>query len=581
MDVKAAKVVAGLEPENTNMFLLSLVDCASDSSYDNATAVRRVLAGEAPGQSPPPLTTKAKTTVVAESKNDDGIGSKGQIGDDDAKGALLESKPRGDAELLSERGKSRGGTRGGKPQTSSSDMGLNGSASAALNLDPEIERCDGTEGTTQGLLGELITRPKLSEKLLSKPPFRFLHDIIMEIIKATGFAAGLYTPNEIDSALVTDKNQKLQFLEKIIKVVGIQLNTLVQAKPAKIVAGLDVQNTNNFLQLLAVCAKHAPESKQAVRTVLEQMGSEGGEMTTESTISRPERSPVHQVAQKSEPKEEVVTGKFDDKNDTVSDDNRQAANIDGDDTDMKRSTRPTTARRRPPKVKEGAKEVGRDIAPAPKKTEGILIDGQNDDDDEVITSETRLTDEMKADFKADKSKESKLVQDIRGRQAEQEAAIAPVKDQVVDENDAAMAKTSSGIRLGRLRKTGNEKKATGPNTSVISAPLSDGDIDRLRSAIQILVQHTGPLGTCMDYIQEDIGMMTAELHKWEDDCRKYEAEVEVEIRRSHETLHPLRMEQHDLDDQISEQIAKISSVKAQIARNDERIQQILKLVVNS
>jgi hypothetical protein len=38
-------------------------------------------------------------------------------------------------------------------------------------------------------------------------------------------------------------------------------------------------------------------------------------MTTESTISRPERSPV---AQKSEPKEEAVTGKFDEKNDTNS-----------------------------------------------------------------------------------------------------------------------------------------------------------------------------------------------------------------------------------------------------------------------
>ena len=26
----------------------------------------------------------------------------------------------------------------------------------------------------------------------------------------------------------------------------------------------------------------------------------------------------------------------------------------------------------------------------------------------------------------------------------------------------------------------------------------------------------------MDYIQEDISMMTSELHRWEDECRKYE-----------------------------------------------------------
>ena len=36
----------------------------------------------------------------------------------------------------------------------------------------------------------------------------------------------------------------MDFLEKIIKVVGVQLNTLVEARPAKIVAGLDVQVSN-------------------------------------------------------------------------------------------------------------------------------------------------------------------------------------------------------------------------------------------------------------------------------------------------------------------------------------------------
>ena len=57
---------------------------------------------------------------------------------------------------------------------------------------------------------------------------------------------------------------------------------------------------------------------------------------------------------------------------------------DGGDGDAgsgdKRSTRPTTARRRPPKVKDGAKELqSKDIAPAAKKTEGIIIDGQADE----------------------------------------------------------------------------------------------------------------------------------------------------------------------------------------------------------
>jgi hypothetical protein len=76
----------------------------------------------------------------------------------------------------------------------------------------------------------------------------------------------------MDSANVNEKNQKMDFLEKIIKVVGLQLNTLVAANPAKIVAGRDAQDTNNFLQLLAVAARHMPDSRNSVRIVMEQYG---------------------------------------------------------------------------------------------------------------------------------------------------------------------------------------------------------------------------------------------------------------------------------------------------------------------
>lgn len=39
---------------------------------------------------------------------------------------------------------------------------------------------------TQEALGKVIRRPPLTEKLLNKPPFRYLHDIITEVRAGAG-----------------------------------------------------------------------------------------------------------------------------------------------------------------------------------------------------------------------------------------------------------------------------------------------------------------------------------------------------------------------------------------------------------
>ncbi|PRD35502.1 UNVERIFIED_CONTAM: TRAF3-interacting protein 1 [Trichonephila clavipes] len=63
----------------------------------------------------------------------------------------------------------------------------------ADEIDPDIIK------KTQEILGGVIKKPPLTEKSLKKPPFRFLFDIITNIIKTTGFYKGLYTPTELQS----------------------------------------------------------------------------------------------------------------------------------------------------------------------------------------------------------------------------------------------------------------------------------------------------------------------------------------------------------------------------------------------
>ncbi|XP_074120537.1 TRAF3-interacting protein 1 isoform X10 [Sminthopsis crassicaudata] len=121
---------------------------------------------------------------------------------------------------------------------------------------------------TQDALGKVIKKPPLTEKLLSKPPFRYLHDIITEVIRMTGFMKGLYTDSELKSDNVKDKDAKISFLQKTIDVVIMVSGEPLSVKPARIVAGHEPERTNELLQAIGKCCLNKLSSDEAVKRVL-------------------------------------------------------------------------------------------------------------------------------------------------------------------------------------------------------------------------------------------------------------------------------------------------------------------------
>ena len=72
---------------------------------------------------------------------------------------------------------------------------------------------------TQEKLGSIFKKPKLTPKLLKKPPFRFLFDIVLAVIQETGFLSNLYSAEESDIANISNKESKMAFLDKLIVAV--------------------------------------------------------------------------------------------------------------------------------------------------------------------------------------------------------------------------------------------------------------------------------------------------------------------------------------------------------------------------
>lgn len=130
------------------------------------------------------------------------------------------------------------------------------------DIDPKVIR------KTQDTLGKLIKKPPLTEKLLSRPPFRFIHDICLALIHSTGIMKGLFTAEELNVDCIKDKDAKSAFLKKVIDYVTAAHNHALDIKVGSIISGKEAERTNVLLQLLAGAVNNGVDNAACVNKAL-------------------------------------------------------------------------------------------------------------------------------------------------------------------------------------------------------------------------------------------------------------------------------------------------------------------------
>ena len=123
---------------------------------------------------------------------------------------------------------------------------------------------------TAKLIGSIIQKPTMKEKHLKRPPFRFVFDIVINIMNKTGFLSGLFSGHELESKLMsTDVSLKLNWYKKLVTAVGFFWNTKLKVEPENMIAGKKCKNTLRLLQVIALGAQSGRDCKHAVLRTLE------------------------------------------------------------------------------------------------------------------------------------------------------------------------------------------------------------------------------------------------------------------------------------------------------------------------
>ncbi|XP_012866242.1 PREDICTED: TRAF3-interacting protein 1 isoform X5 [Dipodomys ordii] len=231
-------------------------------------------------------------------------------------------------------------------------------------------------------------------------------------------------------------------------------------------------------------------------------------------------------------------------------------------SNVRRIPRPGSARPAPPRVKrqESMETLPADRSGSGKTVSNVIIDSQNSDneDDEqfVVEAAPQLSEMSEIEMGSameleDNEKHGGLVKKILETKKDYE-------------------KLQQACKSGEKEKSLVFESAWKKEKDIVSK-----EIEKLRMSIQTLCKSALPLGKIMDYIQEDVDAMQNELQLWRSENKQHAEALQKEQRITDCAVEPLKVELAELEQQIKDQQDKICAVKANILRNEEKIQKMV------
>ncbi|KAI4805403.1 hypothetical protein KUCAC02_010020, partial [Chaenocephalus aceratus] len=426
------------------------------------------------------------------------------------------------------------------------------------------------------------------------------------VIKSTGFMKGLYGENEMKSDNVKDKDSKIDFLQKAIDVVMMVSGEPLAAKPARIVAGHEPEKTNEFLQALAKCCTNkALSSDDAVKRVLagdkvdiktkagtsrsqDKENREGRErhpdrearvLFREENDHRAQREPRAEGPDQPKEQERRRDGDKEQHRDRERSDKHQRTEQDqharvSEEPQQKPVPEPSKAAKPVPRPAEaGENQSGSPVRiPRPSSAKGQRrrpkIGGQ--DGEALLVQRTAPLE----------NGDTTVPSDMASRLSSAKPS-APGSAQELDGEDKhgglvkKILETKKDYEVSPSSPKAKEQNVVSEAARKKERDIVSREIERLRTSIQTVCRSTLPLGKIMDYIQEDMDAMQAELHTWRRENKEHAQALLQEQRATDRAVEPLKSELVELDQLIREQQDKICAVRSNILKNEDKIQKMV------